>query len=538
MRSTRKGWSRDGGTDNAGNSLGQLEQTDNDITSFGRALAWGDFNNDGYSDLALGIPDEIPVSGSITKTGAVQVLYGSADGLRAINTQYITQDGIRVDPEGDGSSTLLGDIAGSAEVADSFGQAVASGDFNGDGFDDLAIGVPGEEIAEFAQGAVSVVYGSAAGLSWENNQFISQDQFTQEDNGLNTYTTSGDMIGGGEILDQMGSVLATGDINNDGYDELVIGVPLEDISTTVDAGAIIVISGSITGLTSTNNQFIHQGNASIDSTGDGTSNLTLGNPQDTEETDDQFGSALVLGDFNDDQFDDVAVGVWREDAGSGTQHGVVQVFYGSAGFLDLAREDFIVQDNIAAFATGMLSGNLVLGGDPPENFDHFGYSLSVGDYNGDSIADLAIGARQNNNTNTGSVDVIFGSASGLINSGHTWISPAGGFDQDVAGPVSAGIAGIIVSFSTTTLWFGVSLMSADFDADGFSDLAIGANFYEIIGETANTGAIHTIQGSAAGLRGGNDQLWTMNGGINEAGDDLGVLVGNPLENDQFGLTLP
>src|SRR5690606_8314692 len=92
---------------------------------FGRSLTTGDFDDDGYADLAIGVPSD-------NGEGAVNIIYGSADGLDAAGDQRWTQD----------SAGVLG----IAERFDSFGSSLAAGDLDGDGRDDLAIGVPGEDL--------------------------------------------------------------------------------------------------------------------------------------------------------------------------------------------------------------------------------------------------------------------------------------------------------------------------------------------------------------------------------------------------------
>src|SRR5829696_5923286 len=82
-----------------------------------------DFNGDGFDDLAIGVPAE-GVGGAIL-AGAVNVLYGGADGLAGTN-QLLTQ--------------------AIPEPGDLFGLAVAKGDFNADGFTDLAVGAPSEDV--------------------------------------------------------------------------------------------------------------------------------------------------------------------------------------------------------------------------------------------------------------------------------------------------------------------------------------------------------------------------------------------------------
>src|SRR5262249_51443680 len=105
-----------------------------------------DFNNDGYDDLAIGVPDD-SVNGH-PAAGAVQVLYGRAGGLSATNNQLWHKD----------SPNILGD----AEDNELFGSALACGDFNGDGFADLAIGTPGGNVNNYEQaGSVTILYGSS-----------------------------------------------------------------------------------------------------------------------------------------------------------------------------------------------------------------------------------------------------------------------------------------------------------------------------------------------------------------------------------------
>jgi hypothetical protein len=138
--------------------LGIAEEDD----EFGSILAWGDFNGDGYADLAVGIPDE--AIGSVNYAGAVNVLYGSESGLSATGNQFWHQNSP--------------DIQDTADGADHFGAALAAGDFNGDGHADLAVGVPYEAIGTvWEAGAVNILYGSdATGLIAAGNQLWHQDR--------------------------------------------------------------------------------------------------------------------------------------------------------------------------------------------------------------------------------------------------------------------------------------------------------------------------------------------------------------------------
>src|SRR5439155_12714791 len=120
---------------------------------FGSALASGDFNGDGFSDLAIGIPGEdLVINGTtFTDTGRLVVIYGSANGLTATDTTV-------PHPQ----SFEYRDFPGNNQRGDEeFGDALAWGDFNGDGVGDLAIGIPGTSDSLGAQnvGAVRVIFG-------------------------------------------------------------------------------------------------------------------------------------------------------------------------------------------------------------------------------------------------------------------------------------------------------------------------------------------------------------------------------------------
>ena len=115
----------------------------------GSGVARGDFNGDGIGDLAVGVPDE-NVNGAID-AGAVNVIYGSSDGLTATGNQFFTQDSPG--------------MPGVTENFDRFGLTLASGEFNGDSYSDLAIGVPHEDIgSSLGEGLVQILHGSDTGL--------------------------------------------------------------------------------------------------------------------------------------------------------------------------------------------------------------------------------------------------------------------------------------------------------------------------------------------------------------------------------------
>ncbi len=154
-------------------------------------------------------------------------------------------------------------------------------DFNGDGYDDLAIGAPGENNSA---GMVHILYSSPTGLTSTGSQ-----TFTQSSLGTDS----------SEAGDRFGASLAAGDFNGDGYDDLAVGIPGEDIGSISDAGAVSIIFGSVNGLTGSRDQFWHQDSVNVPG---------------GAEAGDQFGYSLATGDFNGEDVNgksmcDLAVGV-------------------------------------------------------------------------------------------------------------------------------------------------------------------------------------------------------------------------------------
>jgi hypothetical protein len=382
-----------------------------------------DFNGDGYADLVIGAPRK----GNFD-TGIVQVVYGSAVGLNA-------GDGAVLD---DQVWARLG-----AEQDDYYGAAIAMGDFNGDGYDDLAVGIPGTEVDGLVSaGAVQVRLGSADGLR-------SDIAFLQELNATNVSLPAGTAQANAEF----GASLAVGDFDGNGYDDLAIGIPRANVDGVTYAGAVRIVYGYSFGLgTSSASELITQ-----NTTGFGFS---------TAEFDDRFGFALAVGDFNGDGVDDLAVGTPYEDNDGGFgDAGAVQIFHGQAGENDSTSGliAFGSVNNAQEWRSGLPNVH-----GAHEANDRFGWSLAVGDFDGDGYDDIAVGIPYETHgegggalTNGGAMNVIMGSANGLE---ATAEKPARLWHQDVTG-----MAGAVASLDA----FGWALSAADFNNDGYTDLAIG-----------------------------------------------------------------
>ncbi len=432
---------------------------------FGSSLSSGDYNNDGFDDLAVGSPFEDVSVGfppELVDAGALTVIYGSAVGL-SFTPEPTPPFWIQ-------GFFFLKDII---ETGDIFCFSLSSGDYNGDGFDDLSVGAPRENPTEnvtlFRQGAVHVIYGSSVGLS---NSAVLADQFWSQD--------STDVEDDAENDDYFGWSLSSGDYNGDGCDDLAIGIINEGLGTVVDAGAVDIIYGSSAGLTTTSllpDQFLVQGFFNI---------------EDVAERVDTFGYSLSSSDYNGDGFDDLAVGVMYEDIDILENSGAVHVIYGSSVGLSAT----------ATLADQFWTQNSTDIEDDAETEDYLGNSISSGDYNADGYNDLAVGVRYEGFGtvfNAGAVHVIYGSSVGLSATAtladQFWTQNSTDLEDDPE-PFDA---------------FGWALSSGDYNGDGFDDLSIGVRL-EDTGTIVDAGAVHVIYGSAGGLSATavlSDQFWTQ-----------------------------
>jgi hypothetical protein len=439
---------------------------------FGSSDEPGDFNGDGYADLAIGVRGD--TCGTIGAAGSAIVLYGGPAGLTTDGSQYWNQDSPGVKDQ--------------CDKGDHLASSLGHGDFNNDGFDDLAMGADFEGFNTLDKaGAVNVLYGSATGLQ-AGGSSGPDDQFWS----LNSRGVAGTARSG----DRFGRQVASGDFNADGYGDLAINADFKMVGTVNHAGTVSVLYGSATGLQATGT-----GGPDDQMWSEATKGMGTGGAQ----SDDRFGAAIAAGDLNADGYSDLVSGIRLKDVGSNVDAGALSIIYGSAtGLQDKGNggpdDQFWTQDD--------------LDGPGAQADAWFGYSVSVGNFDGDGFPDVVISARFEDVgtvVDAGAVNVMNGSATGLTATGNQY------WNQDSTG---------ILDQAETDDEFGLWNANGDFNGDGADDSAITV-WLEDVGTVVDAGAANILYGSVGtGLTStGNQFINQATPGIEGQGAQTGAEFG-------------
>ncbi|WP_328439495.1 FG-GAP-like repeat-containing protein [Streptomyces sp. NBC_00444] len=417
-----------------------------------------DFNGDGRRDLAIGAPGAT-VAGK-ARAGAVSVVYGSSSGLKPSSYKVITQN--------------TAAIPGTAGTDDAFGSSVASADLNRDGYADLVVGAPGEDEPDTNNGTIVIVWGSRSGLSG-GRTLVNHNE--RENDRYGKAVAAGDFTGDGmpeiatgstgrfELNFVSGPFTKTGDFGGGNGGSFAYGSHPLDASYGIEH----LSTGDVMGRGFA--QLVVHGR--LDGTDDAVTTLvdgSIGNFTDWL-VDLPAGYVSAVGDIDRDGYADIAVGNHRETSGdpAGAKGGKVTVVYGGPDGRDTNRAPLVLTQ-----ATAGVPGTA-------ETADAFGSGVGLGDINGDGYADLAIGASGESTgaaATTGSVTVLYGSASGLTTSRAT------SYTQNTAGVPGA---------DEKNDRFGGRTALLDHSGDRRAELSVSAP-----GENSGDGAVWSLRGTTAG----------------------------------------
>ena len=367
----------------------------------GSAVAYGDINGDGYMDIIIGAPYADPPGGD--NAGETYVIFGSSSPPSTfdLNTE---------------SADIT--VKGGDDANDYSGWAVASGDVNGDGYDDLIIGAnEANPPGAYNAGTTYVIFGSS-------NPPQTIDLNSQPAD-ITVY--------GADIYDMSGSAVASGDVNGDGYDDIIIGAPWANKLGGICAGATYIVLGA---------DFTTP--VVIDLSTDQADITVYG-----DDVYDNLGQAVSSGDINADSVDDIIIGASGANPPGGDHAGKNYVLFGNSFPSPPYTIDLDSQP-----------ADITIYGDDAEDWS--GWAVASGDVNGDGYDDIIIGAffaDPSGGECAGETYVIFGSS---------FTSPPYTID------LNSQSADITIYGDDAADDSGWAVASGDVNADGYDDLLIGA----------------------------------------------------------------
>jgi hypothetical protein len=430
------------------------------------AAVQDDFNGDGYRDLVVGAPNA--ANGSVEEAGAVVVLYGSKSSVSTTRRTVITQ--------------ATTGIPGDPEAWDEFGRTVASADLDRDGYADLIVGIPHENVGGVdARGMVTVVWGGPGGLK----------------GGASIAPPSG--FGEGRTYCRFGLSLATGDMNGDGAPELGIGSDCEASSysgpftrtgraashyreSRVDSRGVVM--GDVNGDGKAERFWLPgasdddlRGSVHLDTGAPDPEDYLANWPAELPYADGHTGQ---IGDVNGDGYGDLVTAIAEDDYNTGEaaahKGGEIQVLYGGAQGISAAQKPKVFHQDTAGVPGG----------------------AECGDVNKDGYADVLVGSpveAVGTRVRAGTAVLLRGSATGLTT------AKAAGYTQDttdVPGAVETGDA------------FGQAVHLADLNGDGRAETVVAAPTEN------NDGCLWIARGSASGP--------VLKGSVNLCGKSAGITV--------------